>query len=125
NDEAQSCHGNDNWHKITRHHIRELLDGSPTSLSLGHHIDDPCQQRIRAYPFGSHREGTSTIDGSARHASLSLLLYAYGFTCDHGFVDRTRTVQNDSIHWDLFSGANPQAVADVDLLQRHIYLDSI
>ena len=54
-----------------------------------------------------------------------VLLNRNRFASDHRFVDRARAFNDNSIHRDLLARTHAQEIADLHLIERHIFFSSV
>ncbi len=49
----------------------------------------------------------------------------YRLAGDHRFIHAAVAFQHDAIHRHFFTGADPQSVAEMNLIQRHIFIAAV
>src|SRR5712692_825951 len=124
-DKGDDCTQNHGRNKVTRYDISQLLDRSPAALRLAHHAHDLGQKRVAANPLGLHDEAARSIDGTSGNLASLGFFHRDRFTRDHRLVNRSCALQDHAVGWNLFSRADPQAIAGLDALQSNILFSSV
>ena len=82
-----------------------------------------CASRVSlADPLGAHDEGAGAVDGAADDLVARRLLDRDRLAGDHRLVDRAPPLEDDAVDRHLLARPDPQAVAERDLLERHVSL---
>ena len=112
-------------HEDGRDPVGELLDRRPAALRRGHHGHDPRQERFPTDLLGANDERAGAVDGRAHDLRARRLFDRQRLARDHRLVDRASAVENQAVHRNLLTRPDPQAVADVDLAERHVLLAAV
>ena len=123
--ECDQGDANDCGNKIGRNHIGQGLDGSARALRLGDHLHDLREQRLRTDALRAHHETPCAVDRAARDFLSRLLFHRDRLACDQGFVHARAAFQNHAVNRHLFSGAHPQAIPSLHLIERHLLIATI
>src|SRR4029079_9158184 len=110
-------------HKITRDNIGELLNRRATALRFRHHPNNLRQQGIAADALGAHDKASGAVDRAAGDSAVYYLFHRDRLSVDHLCVDRSRTFEDDAVHWHSFAWANAQTIAGLDPLYGQIGFD--
>ena len=54
-----------------------------------------------------------------------LFLHRHRFAGHHRFVDRAAALDHHAVHWDAVARTDSERVADLDLLERHLFIVAV
>ena len=121
-DEGDHDHGR---HKVPRHLVGHPLDRCAAALGTGHHLHDLGQHGVLADLVGPHEKAALLVDAAADHMVAGFLADRQGLTGHHGFIHMGAAFKHLAVQRHLVSRANPQAIANLDLVQRDIGLAAV
>ena len=112
-------------HEVGRHRVGQALDGRAGALRLADHAHDLREQGLGADPLGAHDEAAGRVHRGPDDALARVLLDRHRLAGHHRLVHRARALGDDAVHRHLLARPDPQQVADLDLLERHVLLAPI
>ena len=83
------------------------------------------QQRVAADALRPHYKASGAVHRPSRHAAILRFFYGNRFARDHRLVHRSRAFQNYSVHGNLFSRPNPEAISGFNLFERYVRFRAI
>ena len=107
-----------------RDHVDQALDRRARALRLGDHLHDPGEHGLAADPLGAQNEAARLVDRAGADPIAPGLLGRHRLARQHRLVDRAAPFDNFAVDRDLVARAHPQAVADLDHLKRHFFIDT-
>ena len=75
--------------------------------------------------FGDHDEGAGAVDRAAGHLAARCLFNRDRLARHHRLVHGCRPLDHDPVHRDSLSGTHAQAIARVNVFERHVLFRSI
>ncbi len=123
--ESEHRNQDDDRHEPRRNRVCQTLNRRPRSLSLAHHSDDLGQQRVRSDSQSLHDERPRSVDRATSQPAVRDLLDGNRLASHHRLVHAARALANDAVHGNALSWPDSQSIADLDVLQRDVALDSI
>jgi hypothetical protein len=121
-DDRDSNHDRD---EPFRDAVGEALDRCAAALSLADELYDAGEQGFGADALGAHDERAGAVNGCADDFAFGRFFYRHGFAGDHGFVDGAAAFEQDAVDGNLFSGADAQAVAGMDLFEGNVFFRNL
>jgi len=67
-----------------------------------------------------HHDGTCAVYSRSGNARAYGLFNGDRLTADHRFIHAAGALEHHAVHGNLLAGTHPQAVARLDLIERHI-----
>jgi len=94
-------------------------------LRLAHHLHDLREECVRANSLGPHYKASGPIHGAACDLGRYVLLDGDRLAADHRLIDGTVAFEHDAIDRDFLARSDPQPVAYLDLMERHVSLAAL
>ena len=113
-DERENRTNDHRRHKVSSHHVDQLLNWGAASLSVGNHLHDTVQNRVTANTDGFHHERTGLVQRSARDFVTFHLLHRHRLARQHRLVDAARPAENFPIDRNFLARTYSQPIALVD-----------
>ena len=111
-------------HEPRRDLVRQRLDRRATALRLRHQVHDLRKQRIRSHFLSAHEEAAGLIHRRANHPIAHRFRHRHRLPREHRLINVAGAFDDDSVERNLLPGSNPQEVADLDPVERHILVAS-
>ena len=111
--------------ELASHHVSHALHRCLRALGIGHHLHDLRQHGRCTDFFRAHHQSTAGVERGADQFVAQALGYRNGLAGEHGFIHRAAAFGNDAIDRDFLARAHAQQIADMHLVQLHIFLTSI
>ena len=99
--------------------------GARERCALATSLDDPGKHGLGADFFGPHHQRAIFVEGAGNQPVAFGLLDRHGLAGQHRFVDRGAPIQHDTVNRNRVARADTQAVAGMNLVERHVGLGPV
>ncbi len=89
---------------------------------MADHVRDRRQLGVGSHSLGAEDEGTPVVDGAPGHRVARSFGDRHGLAGDHRLVHIGLALDDDPVHADPLAGANPNEIADMDLVDRDLHV---
>ena len=117
--------GQHDGHKDCAGAVGQPLHGRARRLRLLNHAGDLRQHRGLAQRLGTASDRAVVVERAGQHAAAGLARQRSGFAGEHRFVYRGAAFQNGCVHGEALAGKNQNAVAGLNLFERHYGFDAV
>ena len=115
----------DGGHEPAGNLVGQCLDRRARSLCIRNHADDLRQHRVAANAVGAHHQRSGAIDRRTRDSLPRHFFNRHRLARDHRLIDRAAALHDEPVDRHLLARPDAQQVADVDMLEGDVLLDTI
>ena len=112
-------------HENPRHPVRGALDRRLGALRLLHHADYLGQHRFLAHLRGTELHRTVDVERGPGNGVVHAFRHGKALARQHGFINRSRTFQDDPVDRVFLAGPHHHDVVHTDLTHGNLSLLSV